>query len=166
MRRAIRAAAARFWHGGDRTAIVLQDGIAHAFALNGHDWSQRYLAICQAAEALPCRSAVIEGKVAIRDAQRISAKLLKRAIAHTPERLVFIASDLLHLDGRDLHGASLLERRERLRQLLRAGQSCIEFAFTAGRDGLPDAESSHGSQGRPHTAIATRLWPSTWAMRA
>jgi bifunctional non-homologous end joining protein LigD len=43
---------------------------------------------------------------------------LSSVIRWAPERLIFYAFDLLHLDGRDLRDDPLLDRRDKLRQLL------------------------------------------------
>jgi bifunctional non-homologous end joining protein LigD len=116
-------------HDGYRTVLVLQDGMARAFTRNGHDWSQSYAPISRAAEALACRSAVIDGEMIVQDENGVSNfGLLKSAIAREPERLVFIAFDLLHLDGRDLRGEPLVERRAKLTELIGKGESCIGFS--------------------------------------
>ena len=116
-------------HDGYRTVLVLQDGAARAFTRNGHDWSPRYAPICRAAETLACRSAVFDGEMVVQDENGVSDfGLLKSAIAHEPERLVFIAFDLIHLDGRDLRGDPLVERRAKLRALIGDGEGCVAFS--------------------------------------
>jgi bifunctional non-homologous end joining protein LigD len=116
-------------HDGYRTVVVLQERAARAFTRNGHDWSTRYAPICRAAEALACRSAVIDGEMIVQGKDGVSDfGLLKSAIAHEPERLVFIAFDLLHLDSRDLRSEPLIERRAKLKELIGKGESCIAFS--------------------------------------
>jgi bifunctional non-homologous end joining protein LigD len=53
------------------------------------------------------------------DAEGISDfEALASAIRGEPERLLFYAFDLLHLDGRDLRDSTLLKRRAQLKELL------------------------------------------------
>ena len=116
-------------HDGYRTIVILEDDVARAFTRNGHNWSQAYAPICRAAEALACQSAVMDGAMIIQDENGVSDfGLLKSAIAHEPERLVFIAFDLLHFDGRDLRGTPLIERRAKLRALVGDAESWIAFS--------------------------------------
>jgi bifunctional non-homologous end joining protein LigD len=44
---------------------------------------------------------------------------LPSAIRHEPDRLVFYAFDLLHLDGQDLRQRELLERRAMLSEIIK-----------------------------------------------
>jgi bifunctional non-homologous end joining protein LigD len=116
-------------HDGYRTVIALHEGAARAFTRNGHDWSKSYAPVCRAAEALACRSAVIDGEMIVQDENGASDfGLLKGGIVREPERLVLIAFDLLHLDGRDLRSAPLVERRAALRALVGDGENCIGFS--------------------------------------
>ena len=53
---------------GYRTQIVLKAGKAPVFTRRGHDWTDKYRPIAEAAEALPCRSAIIDGEMVVFDA--------------------------------------------------------------------------------------------------
>lgn len=55
---------------------------------------------------------------------------LRRAIEGRGDGLIFFAFDLLHLDGRDVRYALLVERRARLKDLLgaRSPRSAIQFS--------------------------------------
>ncbi|MBV1692203.1 hypothetical protein KRR38_32210 [Novosphingobium sp. G106] len=89
-----------------------------AFTLNGHDWSSLYSPIVAAA----CRvapNAAIDGEIIVQDDQgRSDFGALREAIKAEPRRLVFVAFDVLYLDGEDLRESRLVERRARLRDLI------------------------------------------------
>jgi ATP-dependent DNA ligase len=106
-------------HDGYRTALLIDKGQARAFTRRGHEWSEAYVPLCAAAGALPCRSAIIDGEVVVQDGQgRSDFALLRRAIRQEPQRLVFIAFDLLHRNGCDLRQLPLIERKQALDSLL------------------------------------------------
>jgi bifunctional non-homologous end joining protein LigD len=116
---------------GYRTQIVLDRGSARAFTRRGFNWTGRYPGIVEAAGGLACRSAIIDGEVIVQDAQgRSDFGSFKEAMAQRPNDLVFMAFDLLHLDGKDLRSRPLEERREGLRLLLgeNAPDCCIHFS--------------------------------------
>jgi bifunctional non-homologous end joining protein LigD len=106
-------------HDGYRTQILVQDGEARAITRNGHDWTEKYRLLVEAARLLPCDSAIVEGEVIVQDPNgRSDFHALRSAIAGRPRNLVFMAFDLLHLDGRDLRRLALEERRGKLRGVL------------------------------------------------
>jgi bifunctional non-homologous end joining protein LigD len=118
-------------HDGYRTLLVAAAGTVRAFTRNSHDWTELYAPIVAATTGkLRGRSAVIDGEVIVPTASGLSdINAIKTAIRRAPERLVFMAFDLLHLDGEDLLLVSLIERREQLRRLLgRDAKSPIQFS--------------------------------------
>ncbi|WP_246676005.1 MULTISPECIES: hypothetical protein [unclassified Mesorhizobium] len=54
--------------------------------------------------------------------------VLESAIWNEPSRLVFVAFDILHLDGRDLAAFPLLRRKEALWQLVEPGLGKIQYS--------------------------------------
>ena len=114
---------------GYRTLVVKDDRGSRAYTRNGHDWTAKYWPITLAAEVLPCRSAIIDGEMVVLDEQhRSSFDLLQAAIGRQPSRLVFVAFDLMHLDGTDLRKLPLVERRERLARLIADSGPQIQFS--------------------------------------
>lgn len=106
-------------HDGYRTQVVIESGAARAFTRRGHDWTERYRSIVRCAETLPCASAIIEGEMIMQDvAGRSDFHALRANLDRQPQRLILMAFDLLHLDGRDLKSRPIEERRELLRRLL------------------------------------------------
>jgi hypothetical protein len=72
----------------------------------------------------------MDGEVVVQDENGLSDfDALRSAIHKAPHRIVFFAFDLLHLDGQDLRGQPLMERRELLRRLIRPDKrSAIQFS--------------------------------------
>src|SRR6185436_19221816 len=107
-------------HDGYRTLLIIERRKAHAYTRNGFDWTDHYSGIAKAAAKLDCRSAIIDGEVIIQNENGISDfEGFKSAIRWQPQRLVFCAFDLLHLNGKDLRDAPLAERRPKLKELIR-----------------------------------------------
>jgi ATP-dependent DNA ligase len=114
---------------GYRGQIVVQDGEARVFTRNGHDWSAKLWPIALAGQALPCKSAIIDGEIVVPDEIGASDfNAIGRTIRSEPSRLAFVAFDLLHLNGRDLRAKPLIERRAKLAELVRDKPSRIQFS--------------------------------------
>ena len=96
---------------------------------------------------------------------------LRSAIQSAPERLIFFAFDLLHLDGEDLRDDPLLARRLRLQDLVGADAgSRIQFSADYEGDGAAffRAADRHGLEGivskradSRYTAGESRAWRKT-----
>ncbi len=114
---------------GYRTLLIKDDRGSRAYTRNGHDWTAKYWPITLAAEVLPCRSAIIDGEMVVLDGSgRSSFDALEAAIGRQFSRLVFVGFDLLHLDGVDLRKLPLVERRDRLKQLVADSAPRIQFS--------------------------------------
>ena len=117
-------------HDGYRTIVVIERGEVRCYTRNGFDWSHRYPGILQAASGLQCRSAVLDGEVIIQNDHGVSDfDGLMSAIRWRPQKLIFYAFDLLHLDGKDLRDLPLIERRGCLQKLLQTNKSpALQFS--------------------------------------
>lgn len=110
-------------YDGYRTLIAVGGGAARAYTRSGLDWSERYPAVLAEAAELDVSSALIDGEAVVQQADgRTSFQALQTALKDDPEGIVFYAFDLLELDGEDLAGLPLEQRKERLSALL-AGRS-------------------------------------------
>ena len=106
-------------YDGFRTQLVIDGLLVRAFTRRGFDWSDRYAPVLKGAVELDCHTATIDGEMIVQDESgRSDFDVFQKAMRHEPERLVFMAFDLLHLDGEDLRPAPLIERRERLFELI------------------------------------------------
>jgi DNA ligase D-like protein (predicted ligase) len=106
-------------HDGYRTQLVIDGADMRAFTRYGFDWTDRYRLVLHAAGELDCSSATIDGEMIVQDeAGRSDFQAFKRAMEREPERLVFMAFDLLHLNGTDIRPEPLIDRRRRLQDLV------------------------------------------------
>ena len=116
-------------HDGYRSQLAIENGKVQAFTRRGADWTAKYRPVVKAAAALPVKSAIIDGEMTVLNAEgRSDYRAFKKAIKGNPGRLVFIAFDLLMIDGKDIRGETTLERRERLRILLHDPPPAIQFS--------------------------------------
>jgi bifunctional non-homologous end joining protein LigD len=84
----------------------------------GYDWTKRFRLIADAVAGLRCRSCLIDGEAVASDDQGIpDFKLLIRNRKYGSAQLY--AFDLLELDGEDLRGAPIEQRKQALTRLLR-----------------------------------------------
>ncbi|WP_349370648.1 DNA ligase D [Salinarimonas sp.] len=86
----------------------------------GLDWTAKFGALAEALAALDLGAALIDGEAVVEDERGVSdfAGLQAALKAGDTARVVFQAFDLLHLDGVDLAGAPLAERKRLLALLL------------------------------------------------
>ena len=124
-------------YDGYRTLIVIDRGQVRAFTRNGNDWTRAYRRVVEACGKLACKTALIDGEMVVQDEHGITDfNALRSAIYTAPHRLVFFAFDLLHLDGQDLRGHPLMERRALLRKLIKPDpRSPIQFSDHLEGDG-------------------------------
>jgi bifunctional non-homologous end joining protein LigD len=87
---------------------------------NGKDWTKRMPAVASALTELGVSEALIDGELVVLNERGISDfQTLQNSLSEgTTATLTYYAFDLLHLDGTDLTGASLAERKKLLRQVL------------------------------------------------
>jgi bifunctional non-homologous end joining protein LigD len=111
-------------YDGYRTQIALNIDDRRAYTRRGHDWSHLYGSILDVARSLGCRSAILDGEVIVQDRRGLSDfdALRSQLARRKPDGLVFMAFDLLHLDGEDLRLEPVEDRRARLRELLGANE--------------------------------------------
>ncbi|RWB54999.1 DNA ligase [Mesorhizobium sp.] len=113
---------------GYRTQIIIDTGGVRLCNKNGRDWTTKYWPIALAVE-LPCRAAILDGEVIVSGVRGApDSPGLEAAIWNEPKRLVFVAFDILHLDGRNLASLPLLQRKRALRQLVQPGAGKIQYS--------------------------------------
>lgn len=106
---------------GYRILCRLADGRATLWSRNARDWSAQFPEIAKAAARLPAKDAIVDGEIAVLlENGTTSFQGLQHALSGGGQgRLVYFVFDLLHLDGHDLKGASLEDRKRALERLLR-----------------------------------------------
>jgi bifunctional non-homologous end joining protein LigD len=98
----------------------IEGGKVRMLTRRGLDWTSRFQPIADALAKLNASDAYIDREVVVLDEAGVSSfaslqdalSLKKRA-----ERLVYFAFDVLHLDGRDMRGLALVERKAKLEAL-------------------------------------------------
>ncbi len=140
---------------GYRILALVEGGKARLVSRNGQDWTARFPRLAAAAASVPVRDAAIDGElVSVRPDGTTSFQDLQRALAEKGgERLRYYAFDLLHLDGKDLRGLPLLERKEALARILpkpraRSRGLLLYSRHVKGKGGRFHAEACrHGLEG-------------------
>ncbi len=107
-------------YDGYRTLVFIDGGKVRLVTRNGHDWTSRYGALAKAFEKLPCANAILDGEVVVQDPRGVSSlDLLERALADgETHAFTYFAFDLCFLDGHDLSGARLMDRKLALEGLV------------------------------------------------
>lgn len=110
---------------GYRILAEVRDGKVRLWTRNGKEWTDRFSPVAEAVYTLPVRQALLDGEVAVLEPDgRTSFQALQNALTENRDRdLVYFAFDLLYLDGRDLRGATLLDRKSALAGILSGNTS-------------------------------------------
>lgn len=97
----------------------------------GLDWTVRFQGVADACARLPVQTALLDGEVVALDEHGdVSFQTLQQAQNRPRERpVLYYAFDLLHLDGHDLTGLPLEERKHRL-QLLTSGSDAAVVRYS------------------------------------
>jgi bifunctional non-homologous end joining protein LigD len=111
-------------------AIKTQAGI-HLVSRNRKELNSRYPEVVEALSKLPVGEAVLDGEVVAVDEQgRSSFQLLQTAQMRGHQRplLFYYVFDVLNLEGRDLTGLPLYQRKATAQSLLRGENSAVRFS--------------------------------------
>lgn len=89
---------------------------------NHLDWTPRFPALATALKSLPLRSGILDGEVVVLDEHAVSSfqRLQNSFSASNSDAFDLYLFDLLYLDGKDLQSLPLVERKQRLQELLAA----------------------------------------------
>src|SRR5690606_37385633 len=81
---------------------------------SGLDWTARFPSIAKALKSLKLKTALIDGEAVVEDARGVTSfvKLVEALEAKRSADMLFVAFDLLYLNGVDLTEAALLKRKE------------------------------------------------------
>lgn len=113
---------------GYRMHARLDAGRVQILTRRGNDWTQKYPSVAKAIATLPARSAYLDGELCgVGPEGRTAFNLIQNSMEHGDAALVFFLFDLLFLDGKDLTGLPLIERKEKLKKLLAGAPSSIRF---------------------------------------
>lgn len=139
---------------GYRTIAHVIDGKVQLITRSGIDWTKRYGDLPKEFAKLPVKQAIIDGEIVVLDDKGISRfSALQDALSEgAGSKLHFYAFDLLYLDGYDLRGAALIDRKQLLTQLLGthvSGRSAIQVSdhVESNGDALYERASELGLEG-------------------
>ncbi|MEF2072541.1 DNA ligase D [Consotaella aegiceratis] len=105
-------------YDGYRVLIAVADGTCRLYTRSGLDWTERFAPLGPAIESLPCDSALIDGEVVAFDAHGgTDFSSLQKRLKEGGDLACF-CFDLLEIDGEDLTKRPLIERKERLEELI------------------------------------------------
>ncbi len=113
---------------GYRLEARLDRGSVRLLTRKQQDWTHRFKPVAAAVAALPAETALLDGEVVVEDERGISNfSLLQTDLKDgRTDRFVYYVFDLLYLDGRDLTGAPLMERKAAQARLLKgAGKTGV-----------------------------------------
>lgn len=107
---------------GYRCLAALGNGGVKLYTRSGLDWTDRYTGLPEAFAALDCQNALIDGEVVSASKASGSSFSALQADLEKGRPVIFMAFDLLELNGEKLDKRPLTERKEALALLL-AGQA-------------------------------------------
>ena len=151
---------------GFRAIAVAAPGHASLYSRNGNDISRKYPSICLALAAIK-HEAVLDGELVALDQEGRSRFQLLQNAEREPTRLLYCVFDLLYLDGKDLRGKTLLERKAELARILPKSLTLRYSAHVVG-EGLnafsrakranEEGVMAKLASGRYHSGARTREW--------
>jgi len=144
---------------GIRAIGYIENGQLRLISRNGHAMERQYPELSILPHQVASRTAILDGEIAALDARGVpSFELLQHritvadaaAIATLARKhpVVFFAFDLLYLDGYDLRGVALVERKRLLQEILRP-DDVIRYSDHFAGDGptLMQAAKAQGLEG-------------------
>jgi bifunctional non-homologous end joining protein LigD len=119
---------------GYRAQIHIANDTIKVFTRRGHDWTDRLRKIANDAWHASARSAIIDGEIVVPSADGTTDfSVLQNELKGKSEKIVFVAFDLLYLNGKDLRKLPLLERKAQLKKTV--AKSGLQFSETFEIDG-------------------------------
>ena len=114
---------------GYRILAQRERGKVTLYSRRFNDWTAEFPTVAQAVAKLPCERALIDGEVAaVLPDGRTSFQALQNAFSGTGANLAYFVFDLLALDGEDLTGLPLVERKRRLHALVGGTPGIIRYS--------------------------------------
>lgn len=107
-------------YDGYRLEARIEGGAVRLLTRSGLDWTARFPAIAKAIKGLKLGSAILDGEVVVETDRGVTSfvRLVEALEAGRSEDMMFIAFDLLYLEGVDLRVAALSERKSLLKDVL------------------------------------------------
>ncbi len=115
---------------GYRLLAHIEEGKVRLLTRDANDWTGRYPPIAAALKGLKVGNALLDGEVVHQESDgSMSFHALQNASGEeAQQRLHYYVFDLLFLDGEDWRDRPLLERKQKLRELLRRAPSRLHYS--------------------------------------
>jgi bifunctional non-homologous end joining protein LigD len=121
---------------GYRVQVHLRDAAVKVFTRRGNDWTNRFRKIAADAWNINAGSAIIDGEVVVpAEDGTTDFSVLQNELKGRSKKIVMVAFDLLYLNGYDLRGLPLIERKALLKKII--SKTDIQFSESfeiAGRE--------------------------------
>src|SRR5438067_2381218 len=110
---------------GYRMDARLDAGRVQILTRRGNDWTDKYPSIAEAIAGLPAQNAYFDGELCgVRSDGRTAFNLMQNAAEGS---LIFFLFDLLFLDGENVMGSPLMDRKARLEKLLTNAPTSLRY---------------------------------------
>ena len=104
---------------GYRVQVHLVNEAVRVYTRRGNDWTNRFRKIADDAWHVSAGSAIIDGEVVVPSADGTTDfSVLQNELKGKSDKIVFVAFDLLYLNGYDLRKLPLIERKTHLKKLI------------------------------------------------
>ncbi|MGB9368984.1 MAG: DNA ligase D [Xanthobacteraceae bacterium] len=114
---------------GYRLQARIDHGEVQLLTRKALNWADKFKPVADALKALPVDAALIDGEVVVEKDGVSDFSSLQDALKTQKDSFIYYVFDLLHLDGTDLTGAPLTERKAALKQLVEnADDSVIRYS--------------------------------------
>ncbi|WP_336056701.1 DNA ligase D [Nitratireductor sp. CH_MIT9313-5] len=114
-------------YDGYRALIAIGKGGAKVYTRNGKDWTDKFTQIAEAAALLPTSGTLLDGEIVAYSNGRTDFSSLQAAIKNGGAMSCFIF-DLLQIDGEDVRGEPLTQRKARLEALMAHAQAPLTYS--------------------------------------
>lgn len=127
---------------GYRLAVHIEPAGVRILTRGGHDWTERFPAIAAEATRLSVSTAILDGEAVVLDHHgrsdfgKLQQSLGGRGGKRMSREAIFMAFDLLYVDGHDITGTELSSRRHLLEGLVPpGGEEAIRLSEEIDADG-------------------------------
>ena len=157
---------------GVRALAFVENGAVRFVGRKGTPIDRQYPELSVLPHSLKAQSAILDGEIAaIDETGRPSFERLQpRIMASDPNAIasmarsrpvIFFAFDLLYLDGEDLRGVALEDRKRKLSEVLTpSGIAAVSEHFTTDPKALLDAARTRGFEGIVAKRLSSRYQPT------
>ncbi|HAL31025.1 MAG TPA: hypothetical protein DCP20_10015, partial [Coriobacteriia bacterium] len=114
---------------GYRIVALKDDGSVRLVSRNQKDWTERFRGVAEAVAGLPVQTAVLDGEVVMvrPDGTTSFQDLQNHVRSDGAANVQYEAFDLLYVDGVDLRGAALVDRKRALEALLGGAEPPLHY---------------------------------------